>query len=681
MKHLGILVTTYCNLNCRDCADLIPRRERRIYEYNNLVSDLAKVLEAVDYIEEVLIIGGEVLTYSDLQKVIEYCGNSSKIGDIHLTTNGVMMPTDDLLDTIKKYNVLVRVSGYGRDVAPKRNEIISRLHALNIRVHDLENMTWASMGNFDKRNLTVEELKEVFSSCAMKDCVSMTSEGNIYFCSRQMSAAELELYPDPFETEYVSVRNNNLLREDIMKMQELQYISTCDYCDGLSCRTKKYVPTAVQILEKRYFLYLISCHEVLEQYITDGNQEEAIKVVSEVINVISTNVQAMVGINEVSLIQQEIEKWEKDGQVDYRAFLSLLLKLINRLANDYDFEAIDSFDVLKQTGETNKRNRITIGMNADSKADLIISEEDIVKQSEKKNALELGYYTKLYIKSKFNKLLNGDVKCVICGLSYTQYGIIENKMKYKTVNLSVSGEDIPYSLLMARKALATAANVEYLVIPFTYYQGFYDMSYDDAYIHRLMMEKVNIPLLGDNRYYYAEEKIGDYFQFFDNIAELDNYVSCRDTKLMDYLMDEDYFNDIMERPVYGGLNFDYKPLSEEERYTSGAITANLNERIVTVQGYNNTMKCLREFMKYAPSRLKIVFFVPPMSKYLYAGYSDVLKEQFEKVVRPFFETDSRIQFFDWANHEIFDDDDFCDYEHLSPSGAEKLTELINSILV
>lgn len=49
LEHLGILVTTYCNLNCRDCADLIPKRANRHYELDDMKSDLSIVLENVDY--------------------------------------------------------------------------------------------------------------------------------------------------------------------------------------------------------------------------------------------------------------------------------------------------------------------------------------------------------------------------------------------------------------------------------------------------------------------------------------------------------------------------------------------------------------------------------------------------------------------------------------------------------
>ncbi len=66
LEHLGILVTTYCNLNCRDCADLIPKRIHRHYELDKIKSDLYIVLANVDYIKEILVIGGETLVYLSL---------------------------------------------------------------------------------------------------------------------------------------------------------------------------------------------------------------------------------------------------------------------------------------------------------------------------------------------------------------------------------------------------------------------------------------------------------------------------------------------------------------------------------------------------------------------------------------------------------------------------------------
>ena len=40
MEHLGVRVTTFCNLNCKDCADLVPYEKSCHYEYEDIVNDL-----------------------------------------------------------------------------------------------------------------------------------------------------------------------------------------------------------------------------------------------------------------------------------------------------------------------------------------------------------------------------------------------------------------------------------------------------------------------------------------------------------------------------------------------------------------------------------------------------------------------------------------------------------------
>lgn len=102
LPHLGILLTTYCNLNCRGCADLIPKRENVHYDKEQLKSDLFQVVNVVGYIEEILLIGGETFMYPGLEDVIEFCRELNKIGRIIITTNGTFQPKETLLNCIKK---------------------------------------------------------------------------------------------------------------------------------------------------------------------------------------------------------------------------------------------------------------------------------------------------------------------------------------------------------------------------------------------------------------------------------------------------------------------------------------------------------------------------------------------------------------------------------------------------
>lgn len=293
LDHLGILVTTYCNLKCRDCADLIPRRTRRHYELGQLISDVSIVLENVDYINEILVIGGEALLYPQLPEVLDFCKRQQKIGRLVITTNGLSIPDERLLESFRKNEVLIRVSGYPEYVAPNRKKALQKYRDSGLDVEDLENMRWYDIGDLKKRNRTEETLKDVFRTCVMKDCVTLSQEGKIFYCSRQMVADETTFYPDPLEHEFVNVRAEKDLRKKLRAFYSLPYITTCDYCDGISCETRQTVPTAAQILKKETFLEFLSLYFAFE----NGGSSDLEKVTAAMplLQLINDNIHGLYG--------------------------------------------------------------------------------------------------------------------------------------------------------------------------------------------------------------------------------------------------------------------------------------------------------------------------------------------------------------------------------------------------
>lgn len=56
------------------------------------------------------------MLYKDLSKAIAYIGNKyrRKIGVFSITTNGTIIPNEEILKTCKKYQVLFRISNYSK---------------------------------------------------------------------------------------------------------------------------------------------------------------------------------------------------------------------------------------------------------------------------------------------------------------------------------------------------------------------------------------------------------------------------------------------------------------------------------------------------------------------------------------------------------------------------------------
>lgn len=683
LPHLGILVTTYCNLNCRNCADLIPKRCSRHYLPEEWKEDMRRLLTAVSYIEEVLIIGGEVFLYPWLEEILDFCGKQEKIGKLILTTNGTVEPAERLVTCMERNNVQIRVSGYSKTVAPKRETVIEKCRESGVEVESLEHQDWADIGPACRRNRTEEELTNVFCTCMMKDCVCMQSEGKIFYCSRSMGAYETDIYPVPREGEYVDVRNETHLAERLRKFYELRYISTCDYCDGISCATRQVVPAGIQILDKNIFLELLG---IVSVWLTDGRTDmDMMRLLKEIL---MENRESLADMPEyLQCLVALQEAFVSDTDESRNAFMEQLRGLVNVLTEDYEYDVDETLPYAKTGQGKARRNRITVGtVNGPGTEELLIGEEELYGELSAVYPIDKIIYMRLFVESRLKKLTRQQADCAVCGLSYTQYGIIEGRMAVNTVNLSVPGQDIPYSILMAKKALELAPGLKTIIIPIAWYQGFYDLSSDDAPLHLAVMEAVNIPVLREKRNYTGDCKEGYHkregsLKLYDKICNLEKLREKRDDMWRVRLGSREFFNEFYPEPPYGGLKFDFKELSEEERWEGAKITAELNERIVTENGYHEVMRYLEEFLPEMRIRGKqVIFFVPPMTKYLYAAYSEPLKRAFEERIVPVLKSFENVRMLDLSGDERFCDDDFLDYEHLGRSGAIKLTAILSDMI-
>jgi hypothetical protein len=681
LPHLGVLLTTFCNLNCRDCANLIPKRDNYIYEIGAVKEDLEKVLESIEGIDEVLLIGGETLLYPYLGEAIEFCFNQSKIDKIIITSNGTIEPSEKLMGIIADCGVIMRVSGYPEFVAPRREEIVQKYLDRKIAVDNLKGMSWFSMGGTEKRNHTKQDLISIFSTCGMRNCVTMQRDGLVFFCSRQMTAWDSDIYPVPLKHEYVDVRNSKDLPRDFEAFYSNQFVSTCDYCDGISCATERKVETAIQILPKDVYIKLF------QMYVTESEYDEK-DFVKEVTQLLIPYGDCLKGVDEyVSLLfkAKEILKGE-EGNCSIRG---ALLELINKLSDDYSYE-VDETVCCKKTFEhevsaQKKPNVIRVsGDVSEQKADIIIDKEDVKEYSERRFPLDLFSYSRLFVQSKLERISNNPVNAVLCGLSYTQYGFLENRFADSVVNLSITGQDMPYQILMARRALAVCEQIKTVIMPMTYYQGFYDMVADDAEIHQMAVSRVNIPLLSYGRGYngprYYEYFPAEYLKLFDYCCDTDRVRKLCEDEIKEYLRDKEFFNDYMVASPRGGLKFDFKELDEKERYESAKKTAELNERIVTESGFDTVMAYVKEFledMRFAGKR--VILFAPPMTKYLYDAYSRKMIDRFNDNYVKLFDDYYNVTYVDLSNDKSFTENDFCDFEHLNANGAIKLTDILNSI--
>ena len=110
-KQLAFIITTFCTLNCKHCADLIPYfKQKKIAKHISLEQvkqEYKAVFQIYDYIEDVTVTGGEPFLYPQLSEAIDACMEfENQFDHVRIFSNGTMVPKRDFIEQLKKYNKL-----------------------------------------------------------------------------------------------------------------------------------------------------------------------------------------------------------------------------------------------------------------------------------------------------------------------------------------------------------------------------------------------------------------------------------------------------------------------------------------------------------------------------------------------------------------------------------------------
>lgn len=387
IPHIGVGVTSACNLNCRGCADLVPYHPVVYYKKEDAISDLSKILGVIDTIGEALLIGGETLLYQDLPDLLAWCLAQKQIQRTIITTNGTLFPSEALWKALKHPKAVLRISGYGPHAAPRREELIYQVQLRGIQCENLQGMQWLDVGDNRKRNRSKEELRRVFHNCPMSQCVGLGADGKMYWCSRSGAAFCSDDYPTPPDSERLDVRNLEglALQQELLRFFHTEYLSTCDYCDGIHAYSEP-IETARQILPKSVFVKLLEIILSLRD-IPKEDTDAQLSRLTDFVQVLQENA-IFIGnlpeyINLLKIISvceyRDDALWCGNAPLDvYDSCVSV----IRKLCRDYRFTfSTDPEDCLPECAKpVNRRNYIRIGVDNEGKenaVDLTIFQQEV----------------------------------------------------------------------------------------------------------------------------------------------------------------------------------------------------------------------------------------------------------------------------------------------------------------
>ena len=248
-NRIQFVVSERCSLKCRDCTHLMQYYQKpQDIDLNKYKAAFDLLLEVVDYVAELRILGGEPFMNRDMHQIISWYHDNSKIGGISIYTNGTIIPDTITLLALQNEKVKIHISNYNKVNEEKLQKLACVLDTYHITYFVREYDEWQDAGNIECRNYSLEQKKAVFSRCFERNGYTFL-KGQLHRCPRVAHAMNLKAIPD-MKGDYVDLEKWNgtkeVLKEHLKELQARTWLEGCNYCGGPNNHTQG-IPAGRQV--------------------------------------------------------------------------------------------------------------------------------------------------------------------------------------------------------------------------------------------------------------------------------------------------------------------------------------------------------------------------------------------------------------------------------------------------
>ena len=243
LASLDVVVTEKCSLKCEKCSNLMQYYQHpKNLNIEEIKASLDKVLDVVDKIYELRILGGEPFMNPDFYSLIEWYAGHDKITKIAILTNATIFPDEDKLQRLISSKVKIWLSDYG-SVSSKLHEWIAWCKNNQVEYYISKLKKWQDLGRLEGHNYSPTEIKYVYETCECNDC-PVLMKGKLYNCPYSANAVNLgALYSDEAKLDAFVLDDETDLKERMKKfLYERDYLMACHYCGGRNTRRASIEP-------------------------------------------------------------------------------------------------------------------------------------------------------------------------------------------------------------------------------------------------------------------------------------------------------------------------------------------------------------------------------------------------------------------------------------------------------
>jgi hypothetical protein len=240
ISSLSFLPSVKCNLKCKYCLNFSPYiKIQKPRDTQKLKQDLDLLFNKIDTILLLHISGGEPFLYPDLPELLDYIieNYEKKIGLLEVVTNGTVLPSDKLCETLRRDNILLVIDNYC-DALPQIEDtyqnVIQKVTDYQIKYIIQKADSWINLDPYNTNNAYFDEaqLCEYFNKCSVP--WQEYRDGKLWLCN-YASYAEIAGICAAGEAETFDISkdvNKRELLEFRLGYSDKGYTEFCKQCSG-----------------------------------------------------------------------------------------------------------------------------------------------------------------------------------------------------------------------------------------------------------------------------------------------------------------------------------------------------------------------------------------------------------------------------------------------------------------
>lgn len=242
LYSLDAVVTERCTLRCKDCSNLMQYYcKPRNLDIDELIETIRKILNRIDRLHDLRILGGEPFINLDFVRLIDQFVSEKKIDRITILSNGSIFPNRDVLEKLRHAKVILRFSDYG-ELSRKLERWVCWCKEEHIRYQVAKTDVWQDMGNLERHNYSEHRLRDIYGNCECRN--TPTVFGNRLFnCAYAANASNLgAIAKDEKQIDYIEIDEGVSGQQIDSFLYDRKYLEACRYCGGRNANRASVVP-------------------------------------------------------------------------------------------------------------------------------------------------------------------------------------------------------------------------------------------------------------------------------------------------------------------------------------------------------------------------------------------------------------------------------------------------------